>query len=126
MRLGCFPFLGTRLLGCGSLSESLRGLSLEFSRQEYWSGLPCPSPGDLPNPGMEPRLGCWQILYQLPFPQNYVKSIISSYHIFVHKRADFCARRKLGPSESQELVMDREALRAAVHGVAKSQTQLSN
>jgi len=22
-----------------------------FSRQEYWSGLPCPSPGDLPNPG---------------------------------------------------------------------------
>ena len=26
-----------------------------FSRQENWSGLPCPSPGDLPNPGMEPR-----------------------------------------------------------------------
>ena len=25
-----------------------------FSRQEYWSGLPCPSPGDLPNPGTEP------------------------------------------------------------------------
>ena len=29
--------------------------SMEFSRQEYWSGLPFPSPGDLPNPGMEPR-----------------------------------------------------------------------
>ena len=28
--------------------------SLEFSRQEYWSGLPFPSPGDLPNPGIEP------------------------------------------------------------------------
>ena len=28
-------------------------LSVEFSRQEYWSGLPCPSPGDLPNPGIE-------------------------------------------------------------------------
>ena len=26
-----------------------------FSRQEYWSGLPFPSPGDLPDPGMEPR-----------------------------------------------------------------------
>ena len=26
-----------------------------FSRQEYWSGLPFPSPGDLPNPGIEPR-----------------------------------------------------------------------
>ena len=30
-------------------------LSMEFSRQEYWSGLPCPSLGDLPNPGIEPR-----------------------------------------------------------------------
>ena len=28
-------------------------LSVEFSRQEYWSGLPCVSPGDLPNPGIE-------------------------------------------------------------------------
>ena len=26
-----------------------------FSKQEYWSGLPFPSPGDLPDPGMEPR-----------------------------------------------------------------------
>ena len=24
-----------------------------FSRQEYWSGLPCPPPGDIPNPGIE-------------------------------------------------------------------------
>ena len=30
--------------------------SMEFSRQEYWSGLPIPSPGDLPDPGMEHRL----------------------------------------------------------------------
>ena len=29
-------------------------LSMEFSRQEYWSGLPFPSPGDLPNPGIKP------------------------------------------------------------------------
>ena len=29
-------------------------LSTGFSRQEYWSGLPFPSPGDLPNPGIEP------------------------------------------------------------------------
>ena len=28
-------------------------LSMGFSRQEYWSGLPFPSPGDLPNPGIE-------------------------------------------------------------------------
>ena len=29
-------------------------LSMEFSRQEYWSGLPCPSPVNLPNPGIKP------------------------------------------------------------------------
>ena len=29
-------------------------LSMGFSRQEYWSRLPCPPPGDLPNPGTEP------------------------------------------------------------------------
>ena len=28
-------------------------LSMGFSRQEYWSGLPCPPPGDLPDPGIE-------------------------------------------------------------------------
>ena len=30
-------------------------LSIRFSRQEYWSELPCPPPGGLPNPGIEPR-----------------------------------------------------------------------
>ena len=29
-------------------------LSMGFSRQDYWSGLPCPPPGDLPNPGIRP------------------------------------------------------------------------
>jgi len=29
-------------------------LTIEFSRQEYWSGLPCPPPGDIPNPGIKP------------------------------------------------------------------------
>ena len=30
-------------------------LSMGFFRQEYWSGLPVPSPGDLPDPGLEPE-----------------------------------------------------------------------
>ena len=30
-------------------------LSMRFSRQEYWNGVPFPSPGDLPNPGIKPR-----------------------------------------------------------------------
>ena len=29
-------------------------LSVGFSRQEYWNGLPCPLPGDLPDPGIKP------------------------------------------------------------------------
>ena len=32
-----------------------------FSRQEYWSELPCPPPGDLPNPGIEPRSPVYQV-----------------------------------------------------------------
>ena len=38
-------------------------LSMEFSREEYWSGLPFPSPGALPDPGIEQHLLCllhWQ------------------------------------------------------------------
>ena len=38
-------------------------LSVEFPRQEYWSGLPFPFPGDLPNPGIEPRVSCRWTLY---------------------------------------------------------------
>ena len=36
-----------------------------FSKQEYWSGLPCPPPGDRPSPQIEPRLHWRQILYRL-------------------------------------------------------------
>ena len=42
--------------------------SMEFSRQEYWSGLPFPSAGDLPNPEIEPRFPhCRQTLYHLNY-----------------------------------------------------------
>ena len=41
---------------CELMDCSLPGSSIHgFSRQEYWSGLPFPSPSDLPNPGIEPR-----------------------------------------------------------------------
>ena len=47
----------------------LAPLSMEFSRQEYWSGLPFPSPGDLSNPGIErrsPELQADSLLSELP------------------------------------------------------------
>ena len=34
--------------------NSLMLMSMGFSRQEYWSGFPFPSPGDLPHPGIQP------------------------------------------------------------------------
>ena len=41
---------------CNPMNYSPPGSSvMEFSRQEYWSGLPFPSPGDLPDPEIEPR-----------------------------------------------------------------------
>ena len=38
-------------------------LSMEFSRAEYWNGLPFPSPGDLPDPGIKPRSPALQADY---------------------------------------------------------------
>ena len=36
-------------------------LSMEFPKQEYWSGLPFPSPGDLPDPGIEPGFPVFKV-----------------------------------------------------------------
>ena len=54
---------------CGSCSavflDACPTLSVGFSRQEYWSGSPFPSPGDLPDPGIEPTSPASQV-YSLP------------------------------------------------------------
>ena len=39
---------------CSPMHPCQASLSMEFSRQEYWSGLPFPPPGDIPDPGIEP------------------------------------------------------------------------
>ena len=53
-------------------------LSMEFSRQEYWSGQPFPSSEDLPDPGIEPRspLHRWN-LYHLSHQGSYA-------HVYIH------------------------------------------
>ena len=50
---------------------------LGFSRQEYWSGLPCPPPGDLPNPGIEPRSPTLQADSSPSEPPGKPKHLIS-------------------------------------------------
>ena len=63
-------------------------LSIGFSRQEYWSGLPVPSSGDLPNPGIEPRSPhCRQILYHLSHHRYLIKQyryLIKQYRYLIN------------------------------------------
>ena len=56
---------------------------MRFSRQEYWSGLPFPTPEDLPDPGIEPRL-----LSLLPWqadslPLSHHGSPLLIYYLFI-------------------------------------------
>ena len=69
--------------------------SMGFSRQEYWSGLPFPSPGDLPNPGIEPGSPALQTdalpsepLGKLePIPNSSLISLYSQSHSNMFARA---------------------------------------
>ena len=70
-----FTFVKVKLLSCVQLFATpwtvdyKASLSMGLSRQEYCSGLPFPSPGDLPHPGIEPRSPTLQadiLLSELP------------------------------------------------------------
>ena len=50
---------------------------MEFSRQEYWSDLPFPSPGDLPNPGIKPRSPALQADALLYEKEKVISPLIS-------------------------------------------------
>ena len=59
---------------CNPIHCSLAPLSMEFSRQEYWSGVPFPSLGDLLTQGSNPGLlHCRQILYCPTYQGNICK-----------------------------------------------------
>ena len=68
---------------CNPMDCSPPGSSVQWAlcRQEYWSGLPCPPPGDLPNPGIEPRSPALQadsLPSELPGkPKNTTVGILS-------------------------------------------------
>ena len=56
-------------------------LSRGFTRQKYWSGLPFPSPGDVPNPGVELRSLALQA-YSLPLSHREALILCVFYHNF--------------------------------------------
>ena len=68
-------------------------LSMGFSRQEYWNGLLCPPPGDLPNPGIEPVF-CIdrQVLYHCLLSTTWEAQILCFYTLKKRKKEDFGLR----------------------------------
>ena len=68
-------------------------LSMEFSRQEYWTELPFPSPGELPNPPIEPgspELQAHSLSSEPPGKLNYIQSnAILNIQISRHKNHGF-------------------------------------
>ena len=71
---------------------------MEFSRPEYWSGQPFPSPGDLPNPGVNQGFPhCRQILYQL------------SYQEVIYRMPGKLHKQKLNQKFKRMRILDQEA-----------------
>ena len=67
----CYPLSRVRLFVTPRTVAHQASLSMEYSRQEYWSGLPFPSPEELPNPGIELWSPAWQadsLLFELQGP----------------------------------------------------------
>ena len=56
------------------VTQACPTLSMGFSRQEHWSGLPCPPPGDLHNPGIKPRSPALQVASLLSEPPGKPKN----------------------------------------------------
>ena len=117
---------------------------MRFARQEYWSGLTFPSPGDLPNSGIKPSLlHSRQILYQLNYQESPMIYYIWGFPCVSDSKKYICNAGDEGlilgsgrspgegndyPSQCSclENSMDRGTRRAIVLGVAKNRTWLSD
>ena len=65
-------------------------LSVEFSRQEHWSGFPFPPPGDLTDPGIKPASPAWQVdplPLELPGKPDYAQTCLMIF--LKHRAQDF-------------------------------------
>ena len=133
----CFVFLKTvheLVLSSSVVSSSLRPctvacqapLSVEFSKQEYWRGLPFPPPGHFPDPGIKPTVSFMTSLFHLSldrYNRKYKKAWKIAYKLGT-VQLDSITDMNLG--KLWEMVKGREALCAAGHVVAESQTWLGS
>ena len=102
-------------------------LSKRFSRQEYWSGLPFPSLGDLPDPGIEPESPALQADSLLSEPRNFCFILgenVSSWD-WVDLRAaleQVRVSKPSGASESRSVVSDSlsDPIDYTVHGILQA------
>ena len=74
-------------------------LSMGFPRQEFWSGLPFPSPGDLPHPGIESHLLQWHLdslplSYQESLSQGKSDPIQANHVNLCHKAKNLLAKHR--------------------------------
>ena len=88
-------------------------LSVEFSRQEYWSGLPFPSPGDLPNPGIKPRSPALQVDSLLSEPPEKPHSVakFSEFIVFLVNIPGYQGSENLSFSAGKTVVHNDSLLR---------------
>ena len=71
--------------------------SMGFSRQEYWSGLPFPSPGDLPDPGIEPgspALRAEALISEPPGKPWMVNFSRKNFHVRSHNTLNLAGKKK--------------------------------
>ena len=67
---------------CDPMMDCQGSLSMEFSRQEYWSGLPFPPPGDLPSPGIEPLSLGSSALHAGSLPLHHLEALATKFFFF--------------------------------------------
>ena len=81
----------------GKLYSIVAPPSMEFSRQEYWSGLAFPSPGDLPDPGIAPGSPTLQAdaLPSEPPGKPYIDRYLKVLTEFLNDRTQACEKRSV-------------------------------
>ena len=96
-------------------------LSMGFFRQEYWSGEPFPSPGDLHHPRIEPGSPTLQA-DSLPSESSREEKGVTDDEMV----DGIIDTMDMSLNKLQEIVKDGEIWHAAIHGAAESQTRLSD